>query len=69
MVKRDWIACSKYDNRSTFIKQHNLEWDLYDLLMCTRIFIIYDLYDVHMSSKNYKESGYNLKLDLPTISY
>ena len=40
--------------------------DLYDHLMSTRIFIMMMSKNIHMSTKNYAESGYGLKLDMLT---
>ena len=53
--------CSKYDNHSRPNSQH--KWgSLYDHSMSTRIFNLIMNY-IHVSSKNYEESGYDNDLN------
>ena len=53
--------CSKYD--------HHNRGDLYDHLVSTRIVIFDNEEDVHLSSKNHEESGYDSNLVLLMNSY
>ena len=53
---------------SRFNRRHNLG-DPYDHSMSMKIFTLIDELDIQLSFENHKKSGYNLDLDLITISY
>ena len=64
----DSTMYTKYENHSRLNCQHN-QRDLYESWPFHEHESLYfeDEYDIHMNFENYKESGYNLDLDLLTI--
>jgi hypothetical protein len=56
------------DINSRLNSQHNWR-DLYNHLMSARIFTLITTQDIHMIPLKYEECGYDLRLDMVTISY
>ena len=61
--------CVEYDNHSKLNSQHNWRGKSKWTFNEHKNLHLDNKYDVHMSSKNYEESGYGLDLDLLTILY
>lgn len=66
VVKYGWNTCLTYVNYSKFNNQYNER--LHMNLKWTWEFSCSQCFDIHMDSKNYKESGFGLGLDGITIS-